>query len=409
VLLITGARLGDRFGHGRAFGAGLAAFTIASLACGLAPTTASLVTFRVLQGVGAAVMMPQVMSLIQRTFTGPARARALSLYSAVIACGVVVGQVAGGLIVSADIFGTGWRPVFLVNVPIGVALLVLAAGWLPADRGEPGRQLDPAGVLALSSAALLFVVPLVLGHENHWPLWGWLSLIASAVVFGVFVLVEKTVAGKGGSPLVSGRVLRSPGLLVGAAVMFVAMLNYAGYLFGMTLHLQSGLGYGPARAGWAFAPAAVGFAITGLIWRRLPPRWHGRIIPLGMAIAALDYLLLAAILRGGTSGGVVMELDLLVIGLALGLAFSPILTVALTHVPLTEAADASGLLVTVFQLGQVVGVATLGTLYLTLVHGPGAHASAHAISITDVALGLSAFIAAVLAMALLRPRGAVTP
>ncbi|HVU92437.1 MAG TPA: MFS transporter, partial [Jatrophihabitans sp.] len=169
VLLITGARLGDRIGHGYAFRYGLVGFTLASLACGLAPNTGTLIAFRMVQGAGAALMMPQVMSLIQRTFDGTARARALSLYSAVIAGGAVVGQVLGGVIVSADLFGTGWRPVFLVNVPIGVALSLLAVRDLPADRGQRNRGLDPAGVVTLSAAVLLLVVPLVLGHEEHWP------------------------------------------------------------------------------------------------------------------------------------------------------------------------------------------------------------------------------------------------
>jgi len=404
VLLITGARLGDRFGHGRAFRAGLVAFTAASLLCGLAPTTGTLIAFRLAQGVGAALMMPQVMSLIQRNFAGPARARALSLYSAVIACGSVIGQVLGGVLVSADLFGTGWRPVFLVNVPIGIVLLVLAGRLLPADRGERARQLDPAGVLTLSVAVLLLVVPLVLGHEENWPVWGWVSLGASAFAFAAFVMVERRLAARGGAPLVSGRVLRAPGLVVGAAALFVAMINYGGYLFAMALHLQSGLGESPAHAGLVFAPVAVGFAATGLTWRLLPQRLHGPMIPFGMAVAALGYLALAPVLRGGSSGGAEFEVVLLVIGLALGLAFSPIIAVALTHVPLADAADASGVLVTVFQLGQVVGVATLGTTYLTLVHAPGPRASGHAMAVTLVVLAISAVAAAAFAVALVRPR-----
>jgi MFS family permease len=409
VLLITGARIGDRFGPGRTFRAGLAGFTAASLLCGLAPTTELLIAFRLAQGVGAALMMPQVMSLIQRSFAGAARARALSLYSAVVACGVVVGQVAGGVLVSADLFGQGWRPVFLVNVPIGLVLLTLTALRFPADTGDRNRQLDPAGVVTLSSSVLLLVVPLVLGHEENWPLWGWVSLAASVVMFGVFVMVERRLAERGGSPLVSERVLRAPGLLLGAASLFVAMVNYGGYLFAMALHLQAGLGESAVHAGMVFAPAAVGFAITGLTWRMLPTHLHGRMIPFGLVVAAVGYLLLAPILRGGGSGGAALEVDLLMVGLALGLAFSPMLTVALTHVPLADAADASGVLVTVFQLGQVVGVAALGTTYLSLVNAPGPHASAHALVVTLVVLAASALAAAAFALALIRPRPALLP
>jgi EmrB/QacA subfamily drug resistance transporter len=409
VLLITGARMGDRIGHGRAFRIGLAGFTIASLACGLAPTTSTLITFRFVQGVAAALMMPQVMSLIQRMFDGAARARALSLYSAVIACGAVVGQVLGGVIVSADLFGTGWRPVFLVNVPIGTVLLVLAGRNLPADRGERSRSLDPAGVVTLSASVLLFVLPLVLGHEEGWPAWCWISLALSPLAFAGFVAVERRLAARGGSPLVSGRVLRAPGLLVGAAALFIAMINYGGYLFAFALHLQSGLGESAERAGLAFAPVAVGFAATGLTWRMLPARLHGPMIPAGLGVAAAGYLVLAGILRGGGDGGTQMEIDLFVIGLALGIAFSPMITVALTHVPLADAADASGVLVTVFQLGQVVGVATLGTTYLSLVNSPGAQESAHAVSVTLVALAALAALAAGFAWALVRPRRAPAP
>ncbi|HEU5268096.1 MAG TPA: MFS transporter, partial [Jatrophihabitans sp.] len=407
ALLITGARLGDRLGHGRAFRLGLAVFTAASLLCGIAPGIGTLITFRVVQGMGAALMVPQVMSLIQRQFDGALRARALSLYSAVVACGVVIGQVAGGVIVSADLFGTGWRPVFLLNVPIGVVLLAVAARRLPADRGEPGRELDPAGVAVLTSAVLLLVLPLVLGHDEGWPAWCWACLAASPIAFAGFVAIERRVARRGGAPLVSGRVVRAPGLAVGAAALFVALVTYGGYLFVMALHLQGGLHESAARAGLVFTPAAIGFAVTGLLWRRLPARVHGPMVPAGLFVAAVGYLLLAPILDGGSRGGLPLEVDLLVVGLALGLAFSPMINLALARVPLADAADASGVLVSVFQLGQLVGVATLGTAYLSLVHAPGAVASAHALAVTLVALAASAVVAAGFAAAMVRPRRAV--
>jgi EmrB/QacA subfamily drug resistance transporter len=396
MLLVTGARLGDRIGHGRAFRAGLALFTLASLACGLAPNGAALVAFRVIQGTGAAVMMPQIMSLIQRTFVGPARTRALSWYSAVIACGAVVGQVLGGVLVSADLFGTGWRPVFLVNVPIGIVLLALARRGLPSDRGERARTMDPLGVITLSAAVLALVLPLVLGHEEGWPAWCWVSLAGSAVLLAAFVAVERHGQAAGRTPLVTSSVLRSPGFVCGGVVMLLTMVCYGGLLFTVALHLQSGLGFGPARAGLTFAPLAVGFAVTGLTWRRLPPTWHAWVVPIGLAVSAIAYLPLAAAVHSGARVGVGVELDLLVVGLALGLAFSPLLTVALLGVRPADAADASGVMVTVFQLGQVIGVATLGTLYLSQVSRPGAAESGGALAATfAVIAGLSAVAAAV--------------
>lgn len=218
VLLVTGARVGDLLGHKKVFLAGLAVFTLASLGCGLAGSTTQLVALRFVQGAGAAAMIPQVLSLIQRTFSGPARARAMSAYSAVLAGGVVVGQVAGGLLISADLAGASWRPVFLVNVPIGAALMVAGQRMLPAWPGEPSRGLDVPGLLVLIPAVLAVVVPLVLGQPEHWPAWGWLCLLGSPALFAGFSLAERRLAARGGSPLVPGGVLRLAGVLMAVPV-----------------------------------------------------------------------------------------------------------------------------------------------------------------------------------------------
>jgi MFS family permease len=173
MLLITGARLGDRYGRRRAYQAGVITFTAASLACALAPDSQLLVAFRFAQGAGAAALVPQVFSLIQLRFTGPARARALSAYAAVLSAGAVAGLVIGGAVVSADLFGLGWRPVFGINVPIGIALALAVPRLIPHDEpqvGTPGtRRLDLAGLLVAGPAVLLVVLPLVLGHEAGWP------------------------------------------------------------------------------------------------------------------------------------------------------------------------------------------------------------------------------------------------
>ena len=398
VLLVTGARLGDLAGHRRMFQLGLALFTAASLACGLAWSTGALVGFRLLQGAGAALMVPQVLSLIQRTFGGAGRARALSIYATVIAGGAVVGQVVGGVLVSADLFGTQWRPVFLVNVPIGIALLAAGSRWLPGDRGEPGRRLDPLGVTTLSAAVLAFVVPLVLGHEQDWPLWGWVMLAASVALFGVFALVQRRVALAGGSPLVPGRLLRAPGVIPAALAIFAMMATYAGFLFSLALHLQGGLGFSALRAGLTFIPGAAGFAVVSLNWRRLPAAWHRGMVAAGLVLAAIGYAGLALVMRDGGTGGLGLLVTLGVVGVGLGAAFSPLMTRALSAVPVTDAADASGALATVVQLAQVVGVATFGTLFLSLVTEPTVVASAHAYAITALALGAVALVAAACAM-----------
>ncbi|MFG2641811.1 MFS transporter [Streptomyces sp. NPDC048370] len=397
VLLITGARLGDRLGHRRTYLGGLAVFTAASLACGLAADTGQLVAFRLVQGAGAALMIPQVLSLIQRTFTGEGRVRALGAYSAVLATGAAAGQVAGGVLVSADLLGSGWRPVFLVNVPIGLALLALGARVLPRDaRTEPerSRPLDLPGLVLLAAAVSLLTVPLVLGQEEDWPLWSWISLAASVAVFVAFGAYESRLARRGGAPLIAPRVLRIPGIGRAAFRIGVAMAVNAGFLFTLTLHLQGGLGYSALRAGLTFAPAAVVFGVIGLTWRRWPARAQRFLIPGGFFTAAVAALAMGGLLRGGDTGGWALYPALAAMGGGLALAFSPALTGALAAVRPEDAADASGLLATVTQLGQLIGVAAFGTLFLGRLHAPGAYASADALWACALALAVASILGA---------------
>jgi EmrB/QacA subfamily drug resistance transporter len=382
VLLITGARLGMRFGFRTTFLAGLALFTAASFACGVAPTSQTLIVVRAIQGAGAALMVPQVFSIIQRQFTGPARAQALSMWAAALALGGLVGQVLGGVLVSADLFGTGWRPVFLVNVPIGLLLLVASYRYLPVDRPMPARALDLGGLISLAAAVLLLVVPLVLGHEQGWPAWAIGSLVLSVVAIVVFALIERSVERRGGAPLIAERVLRAPGMPAALIALVLALSAYGGFLFTFTQHLQGGLGYSALQAGLTFVPLAIGFALSSLNWRRLPVRWHQRVIPTGCVIAAFGYLIVGLSVAGGGTGGLILPVALFIGGLGQGMAASPILTVALSKVPPQDAPDASGVLTTVIQLGLVVGVATFGSIYLTQAALPGVHPTASAVSLT---------------------------
>jgi MFS family permease len=382
VLLITGARLGMRFGFRRAFLSGLALFTAASLACGVAPTSQALIVVRAIQGAGAALMVPQVFSLIQRNFTGPGRAQALSMWAATLALGGLVGQVLGGVLVSADLFGTGWRPVFLVNVPIGLVLLVASTRFLPVDGPAPARPLDIGGLISLAAAVLLLVVPLVLGHEQGWPAWTFGSLALSVVAIIGFALIERSVERRGGAPLISERVLRAPGMPAALIAIVLALAAYGGFLFTFTQHLQGGLRDTALQAGLTFVPLAAGFALSSLNWRRLPARWHQLVIPAGCVIAAIGYLLVGITVANGASGGLLLPLALFSGGFGQGMAASPILTVALSKVAPQDAPDASGVLTTVIQLGLVIGVATFGSVFLTEAVVPGAHPTASAIALT---------------------------
>jgi len=412
VLLITGARLGDILGHRRVFRAGVLLFTLASLGCGLAPTAGVLVGLRFAQGVGAAVMIPQVLSLLQRTYQAPGqRARAMSLYATVISGGAVLGQVVGGLLISADVFGLTWRSVFLVNVPIGVAVL-LCTGMLPGARDMTGRRLDLPGLLVLTPAVLAFVLPLVLGQPLGWPAWGWALLLASLLGFVLLGFVEHRVATGGGQPILTRALLGLPGVLAGIGGLFAAMMVFGGWLFGFALELQDGLGESALRAGLTFAPAAVAFALVSLNWQRLPSRYHAVLPAAGFLVNGLGLLWLGLLFRSGDDGtSVWVYAASAVAGAGMAAAFSPLMTRVLSRVPVAIAADASGVVVTVNQLGIVTGVATFGTLYLNLagrlprsLGGSAAFAisSANAYLATSVALAVLGVLGAFLSVAHVR-------
>jgi MFS family permease len=425
MLLITGARLGDLRGRRTLFLAGVAVFTLASALCGFAPTIAVLVVARFVQGAGAAATMPQIMSVIQARFTGRDRARALSAYSAVLASGFVAGQVFGGLLVNANLFGSQWRPVFLVNVPIGLAVLALAPRFIPRDvvsgagagsgvrsgigsgvRSGSGRRVDLAGLAFAVPAVFAIVLPLMLGHQEHWPWWVPGGIGAGLVLAVAFVAVERRVAARGGDPLLNLRVLTAPGLASGLTAMVLLMASYGGFLFTVALQLQSGLGESALRAGLTFAPSALVFGLVGFFWNRLPVRLHHLLTPVGCVAAVLAYVLLGLDLASGTRGGLWLPLVLVLLGASLAAGFSPLVTHSLMHVPVAEAADASGLLTTTLQLGQAVGVATFGSVFLSLAAHPSGGGHALAVTMYWVAgvLGVGALASVPLTLTVRRAR-----
>jgi MFS family permease len=345
MLLITGARLGDRYGRRRTYLAGVLIFTAASLACALAPDSQALIAFRLVQGAGAAVLVPQVFSIIQLNFTGPARVRALSAYAAVLSAGAVTGLVLGGVVVTADLFGTGWRPVFAINVPIGIVLAAAVPRLVPPDEtstgapagdraagapaGAPAGQLDLAGLGAAACAVLLIVLPLVLGPEEGWPAWGFGCIAAGAVLAVGFVLIERRVAARGGDPLLNLAVLRVPALPSGLVTLAATQIGYGGLLFAYTLHLQTGLGESALRAGLSYLPFAAAFGLAGYNWRRLPAAARRVLVPAGLTVTILAYLALAAGLHAGITA--LTWTGLAAVGLGLGLMVSPLLTQSLTR------------------------------------------------------------------------------
>jgi hypothetical protein len=282
---------------------------------------------------------------------------------------------------------------------------------MPADVPGRTRRLDVPGLLVAVPAVCLVVLPLMLGHQEKWPAWSLACIACGLALVPVFLFTERSVASRGGHPLLEVSVFRTPGLLPGLATMTLLMLSYGGFLFSFAIHLQAGLGDSALRAGLTCAPCAAAFGLCGYFWRRLPARWHPYLTVGGAGIGAAAYFAVSALLRGGGSGGTLLQVFLVGLGAFMAVAFSPLVTQALVRVPLHQAADASGLLTTSIQLSQAVGVAVFGSLFLTLdADGAGSARSlgdisaisGHAVFVTLAWIGVTLAFGALTAVPLAR-------
>jgi predicted MFS family arabinose efflux permease len=378
VLLITGARLGQTHGLRRVFVFGLVIFGLASLAGGLAPNVSALIVTRVVQGAGAALMYPQAITGIQLNFTGRQRVRAIGLLAMALSAGAVTGQLAGGMLISLDIGGLEWRPIFLVNVPICAAVLLMAMRNLPRDgKATVDSRVDVRGIVSLSVAVLLLVIPLTIGRSEGWPLWTWACFVASAPAALLFVLLQRRTA----RPLVNVAVFRRPTIMLGLAAMLTSTGTYYALLFTIAQYFQQGLGRSAFASGVALLPWVIAFGLAGQITQRVPGRFH-RILP------AAGYLLLAAAYFG-ISAGHALPVLLALGGLGLGTGFAPMMAHVTNSVDAQFAPDISGVSATVIQIGGAIAVAGFGSLYLSGSANPG-----HAFSTTTIVMGAIAAVAA---------------
>ncbi|MFJ6984485.1 MULTISPECIES: MFS transporter [unclassified Streptomyces] len=389
LLLVTGGRLGDLYGVRRLFLTGTAVFLLGSLAAGLAPDPVTLVAFRAVQAAGAALFYPQVLAVLQTLFTGHARARAFAVFGATIGLASIAGQVLGGLLVHLDLFGLGWRTVFLVNVPVGLATLAGAARLLPsaAPRTAPRAALDVTGTGLLSTALLLLLVPLVEGPQSGWPAWTWIALAASAPALAAFTRRERRLAARGADPLVDPRLFRLPAFASGSALALAFFAGNAGLFFVLTLHLQNAMGYTPLAAGLTFAPLAAAFAGASLAGPRLEKRLGHHTLTLGHTLNILGTLTLltTAWTNGSATTAPGLLPSLAVIGLGQGLGVSPLMGAVLAHVPTRDAGAAAGVLETAIQIGMTLGIVTLGLIHSTTLGDtptPSAHSHAFTVTLT---------------------------
>lgn len=368
LLMVLGGRLGDAFGRRRLFTFGLAAFTITSLACGLAPTAMTLVAARVAQGAASALMLPQVLSTIQATTHGEQRSKALGIYGAVGGISTVVGQLLGGALVSANIAGTSWRPIFLVNVPIGLIGLLLARRNVPETRSTNPTPIDRMGTAVLAVALLTLLVPLMEGQATGWPLWIWVSLGVFPFAAAAFVLIEKRAERAGRVPLLPPSIMRMPSIRRGLLVAMPFFIGFGGFMFVYAVTLQDGLGLGPLGSGLALTPMAIGFFSTSLISSRLVTRFGSKVIPMGTAVQGFGIatMIVVTLIFWPHLNVLVLAPSMLVTGLGQGMAMTTLFRVVLAHVPAESAGVGSGALATTQQSSLALGVATLGTLFSVL-------------------------------------------
>src|SRR6185437_5470467 len=332
--LVTGGRLGDRYGRRRVFFAGMAAFTAASALCGLAPTSDVLVGARLLQGAAAAMMVPQVLSIIRVSFPARERRIALGVYGMTIAVGQVSGQALGGILLSADIGGLGWRPIFLVNVPVAALTFLFGFRRVPESVSPARPSLDLAGVGLLTLTAGLLTVPIVEGGALGWPPWCWLSLAAGPAAGAAFVWWEHRAAASR-QPLVDLGLFRSKDFRRGLLVNVTLYATISSFFFVLGLYLQTGRGDSPLAAGLTFVPLAAGNFMASLASGALVGRYGRGTLTAGAALQAAGLLVLLAASAPSRPEALVLG-GVTLFGLGQGLLIPPIIGVVLSRVPVAD-------------------------------------------------------------------------
>ncbi|WP_328407081.1 MFS transporter [Nocardia sp. NBC_00403] len=366
AVLITGGRLGDIYGRKRIFLIGMTGFILASAACGLSSDPTMLITSRFVQGAMAGLMVPQILAIIRATFPEHERAKAIAVYSGVGGSASAVGLSLGGLLVQWDVFDLAWRPIFLVNIPVGIAALVAASVVMRDSRSATPPRLDLVGMVLAISAVLLLAYPLTEGRQLDWPAWTFAMMGAAAVVFGLFVAYERRRARTGGSPLIDLELFRSRPFAVGLASWLLFWIGLGGFFLVWTLFMQAGLGWSPMRAGLTAVCFAVGAGTgVGVGVGVLAPRFGRRALIAGGLVNAGGFGLYGGMAAhyGASITSWQMVIPLIIIGIGFGMVVAPTIDLLLGQVPAREAGSASGLLNTGQQLGTALGVALVGVVF----------------------------------------------
>jgi EmrB/QacA subfamily drug resistance transporter len=376
VLLITAARLGDQIGRRRMFSIGLGVFTLSSVACGVAATPTMLVAGRVAQGIGAALVMPNVLAIINVTYRGADLPRALGMYGVVMGLAAALGQLIGGGLIQADVAGLGWRACFLINVPVGLAALALTPRLVSESRSERRSRLDVAGTLLLTAGLTAIVLPLVEGRQHGWPAWTWISLGAAPLLLAGFAFHQRALALRGGEPLLAPAMFRARSFTAGLVTQLAFWSGQASFFLVLALYLQQGRGLSALDAGLVFTIMAVAYVAASAQAPGLLARHGRRLLAVGALVLAAGHgLLLAAVAEVGVGGSIAALLPgLVLIGTGMGLLLVPLTTTILSSVDRRHAGGASGALTTMQNVGGALGVAITGVIFFGALHSGYAHA-----------------------------------
>jgi EmrB/QacA subfamily drug resistance transporter len=371
VTLLTGGRLGDIRGRRPTFLAGLVGFVCASVLCGIAPNPDFLLASRVVQGMAAAVMLPQVLACISVWFPPGQREAAFGLFGAVSGLGGVTAPLIGGSLIDADIFGWGWRPIFFINVPIGL-FVFLAALRLFDDSKAPRRlRLDPLGALVGALGVFLVVFPVIQGRDAGWPVWIWVMLGASVPVLALFAVTQRAKMRRDGSPVVDLSLFKIPGFSAALLVTLVFFAGVTALAFILMIYLQSGFGYTPFKAGLALVPLAIGLIVGSGLSIGLSQKLGRTTMQIGSAAGVGGIVWLATTIGDHTAHLASWDIvwPLAVAGIGIGIVVAPLNDFVLRGAPEESTGTASGLQSTMIQAGSAAGVALLGVILFGLLAG----------------------------------------
>lgn len=365
--LLPFGRLGDRVGRKRMFLIGVSGFTLFSIACGLAPTMTTLILARVLQGFAGAMMMPQVLSIVQHMFPPKERPLAFSLFGTAAGLASVTGPLAGGLLIEANLFGLDWRPIFLVNIPIGIFAVVAATLLVPKTPSHPELDNDWGGILLAGASVFLLVFPLIEGHGYGWPAWTFAMIAASIVGFALFYAYERSRVRVGKSELLPTALLSNGNFLLGSGMVVLFFSGVSGFFLVLAVFLQNGFGFSPLESGLATTPFPVGVLIASVVSGRLGLRWQRQRIVAGALSLVLGMALLGYLLADTVDTVNHWEIlpALMLCGFGLGVGISPMFQTVLAGVPPRDAGSGSGALQSFQQIGSAVGIAITGQIFFS--------------------------------------------